>query len=124
GPLKARSYTIGDTDLPNVPLTGDESQEFGVRVSNNPLENSNFQATDITGDSLPGWDVELYRNGILLDFVSVGNDARYVFDNIELFAGDNNFEVFFYGPQGEIRRELLSLPVTPALLATQDNTYD
>lgn len=124
GLLQARSYTLGDTDLPDIPLTGSNSQEFGVRVSNNPLDNSNFQSTDISGDSLPGWDVELYRNGVLLDFVTVGNETRYEFENVELFAGDNNFEIFFYGPQGEIRREDLNLPVTPALLETQNNTYD
>ncbi len=124
GELKARSYTIGDTDTTNLPLTGGQSQEFGFRVNNNPLRNADFQTTLISGDALPGWDVELYREGGLIDRIRVEDDARYEFADIELFSGDNNFEVFFYGPQGEIRRDAFNLPVNEEFLATQDNTYD
>ncbi len=124
GPLKARSYTIGDTDLTDLPLTGDSRQELGFHVSNSTLDNVQFQTTDISGDTLPGWDVELYRNGILVSSVVIGNDGFYEFADVQLFGGDNEFELFFYGPQGEIRNRELNVPVTAALLAAQDNTYD
>ncbi len=124
GPLKARAYTLGDTDLPSLPLTGNSSQELGVRINNNPLRNADFQDTTINGDALPGWDVELYRDGIVVDRLRVGEDARYEFQDIQLFAGDNLFEVFFYGPQGEIRRDNFNIPVNEEFLSTQDNTYD
>ena len=124
GPLRARSYTLGDTDLAQLPLTGNSTQEFGVRVNNNPLRNADFQDTTIGGDSLPGWDVELYRDGVLIDRIRVGEDARYEFQDVQLFAGDNTFEVFFYGPQGEIRRDNFNIPVNEQFLATQDGTYD
>lgn len=124
GPLHARSYVFGDTDSPRLPLTGNVGQELGFRVDNNPLVNADFEKTRINGDALPGWDVELYRNGILVDTQTIDDDGRYDFDDVLLFAGDNDFEIFFYGPQGEIRSELLSIPVTASLLATQKNTYD
>ncbi len=124
GPLKARAYTLGDTDLPQLPLTGSTSQELGVRINNNPLKNADFQRTTISGDSLPGWDIELYRDGFLVDRVRVEENARYEFADIDLFAGDNLFEVFFYGPQGEIRKDSFNIPVNEQFLATQDNTYD
>lgn len=124
GPLQARSYTVGDTELSQLPLTGTTSEELGFRVNNNPLRNADFQRTTISGDSLPGWDVELYRDGFLVDRIRVEEDARYEFPEIELYAGDNLFEVMFYGPQGEIRREEFNIPVNEAFLATQDNTYD
>ncbi len=124
GELKARSYTIGDTDTTVLPLTGGQKQEFGFRVNNNPLRNADFQTTVISGDALPGWDVELYRDGGLIDRIRVEEAARYEFPDIELFAGDNLFEVFFYGPQGEIRRDAFNLPVNEEFLTTQDNTYD
>ena len=124
GFMNARAYTFGDTDLTSLPLTGGSSQEFGFRVNNNPLRNADFQTTVIRGDSLPGWDVELYREGGLIDRIRVEEDARYEFQDIELFAGDNLFEVFFYGPQGEIRRDNFNLPVNEDFLATQDDTYD
>ncbi|MEM9469584.1 MAG: hypothetical protein AAF988_05420, partial [Pseudomonadota bacterium] len=124
GPLKARSYTIGDTDIVDLPLTGDARQELGFRVSNNPLTNSNFETTDINGDAIPNWDVELYRNGILVDNQLIGEDGRYEFADVRLFAGDNLFEIFFYGPQGEIRNRNINIPVNQALLSSQDGTYD
>lgn len=124
GPLKARSYVIGDTDVSDIPLTGDAQQELGFRVSNNTLINTEFQTTDINGDAIPNWDVELYRNGILIGSQIVDDTGRYEFADAQLFAGDNLFELFFYGPQGEIRNKTINIPVNAALLATQDNTYD
>lgn len=124
GGLKARSYSIGDTDIAQVPLTGNSTQELGMRIGNSPLRNIDFQSTTIAGDGLPGWDVELYRDGILVDRVQVSDSARYEFQEVQLYAGDNSFEVFFYGPQGEIRQDGFNLPVTEEFLAKQDNTYD
>ncbi len=124
GALGARAYSIGDTDTAQLPLTGGSTQELGMRVSNSPLRNSDFQSTNIRGDSLPGWDVELYRDGILVDRQRVDDSARYEFADVQLYAGDNTFEVFFYGPQGEIRQDSFNLPVTEELLAGLDNTYD
>ncbi len=124
GPLKARKYTLGDTDLTDLPLTGDSTQELGFHVSNSRLDNVQFQSTDISGDALPGWDVELYRNGILVSSLIIGNDGFYEFADVQLFGGDNEFELFFYGPQGEIRNRQLNVPVTAELLAAQDSTYD
>lgn len=124
GPIKARSYEIGDSQSTDIALTGDSRQELGFHASNNSLENVQFLTTDINGDALPGWDVELYRNGILLSSLIVTDDAFYEFPDVQLFAGDNEFELFFYGPQGEIRNRRIDVPVTGALLATQDNTYD
>ena len=124
GPLGARYYALGDVELPQLPLTGNTTSALGVRVNNNPLRNADFQSTNITGDSLPGWDVELYRDSVLIDRLRVDESARYEFPQIELFAGDNLFEIFFYGPQGEIRRDAFNIPVNEEFLATQDNTYD
>lgn len=124
GPLNARSYAIGDIEQTDMPLTGNTSQDLGFRFDNNPLENTDFATTNIVGDGLPGWDVELYREGILLDTLTIDNDGRYEFNNVQLFLDDNTFELFFYGPQGEIRSEEIQVPVTADLLRTQDKTYE
>lgn len=124
GPLKARSYMIGDTDITDIPLTGDARQELGFHISNSQLINAQFETTDINGDAIPGWDVELYRNGILTDSLIVDSTGRYEFPDTQLFAGDNNFELVFYGPQGEVRSREINVPVTAALLASQSDVYD
>lgn len=123
GPLKARSYSVGDTNAIDLPLTGDSPQEFGFRVSNSPLEYSDFLTTDISGDGLPGFDVELYRNGTLVGTTVIEENGRYEFPDIQLFAEENDFELFFYGPQGEIRTETVNIPVTAELIRKLDNTY-
>ncbi len=124
GPLKARSYSVGDTNSVQVPLMGNNTQNLGLRVSNSPLINNQFQTATINGNAIIGWDVELYRNNILIDRQVISTSSQYQFDDVELFAGENKFQVFFYGPQGEVRVEEINLPVNAALLDTQDNIYD
>lgn len=124
GPLKARSYALGDTDTVSIPLTGQSAQELGVRVSSNPLTYINYQDTRISGNALPGWDVELYRENSLLGTLVVDETGRFEFDNVQLYAGDNNFEIYFYGYQGEVRKESLSIPLTAETLMASGGTYD
>lgn len=124
GPLKARSYMVGDINLTDLNLTGDAGQEFGFRVSDSALNNIEIQSTDISGNGIQGWDVELYRNSILISSIVIGEDGYYEFSDVNLFAGDNLFELFFYGPQGEIRRKKIEVPVSASLLAAQDGYYD
>ncbi len=124
GPLNARQYSIGDIRETRIPLINESQQNFGVRLTNSSLDNTDFATTDIEGTAFPSWDVQLYRNGILIDVQTVGSDGRYDFEEIQLFAGDNDFELFFLGPQGEIRLKTVSAPVSSALLQSQDGTYE
>lgn len=124
GPLKARSYAMGDITTVAMPLSGGTGQELGIRVSNNPLTGISFQKTSITGNALPGWDVELYRGNARIDLVTADDTGRYEFLDVQLFAGDNDFDVYFYGQQGEVRREHVNIPLNEAALASQAGTYD
>lgn len=124
GPLEARFYSIGDVNEVRVPLMSDGQQNFGFQFTNSSLNNTDFATTDIEGILFPGWDVQLYRNGILIDSVTIEQSGEYEFNDIQLFAGDNDFELFFFGPQGEVRSEQVSVPVSKALLSSQDNTYE
>jgi hypothetical protein len=124
GFMKARSYMMGDISGLGVPLTGDSEQGLGFRVSDNPLSGVNYQDTRISGYALPGWDVELYRDDTRVDTLIVDDTGRYEFENVQLFAGDNQFEVVFYGSQGEIRSEKINIPLNAATLSSQKNTYD
>jgi hypothetical protein len=124
GGLKARRYAFGDIDEVRVPLVSESNQNLGFRFTNSTLKNTDFATTDIEGQAFPGWDVQLYRNGVLIDSQIIESDGRYVFDEVQLFAGDNDFELFFFGPQGEIRAQNVSVPVSQALLSSQDDTYE
>ncbi len=63
------------------------------------------ESIDLRGDIPPDWEVELYRNGILIDVQVVGDDAQYEFLEVPLEFGENRFEFNFYGPFGEERRD-------------------
>lgn len=125
GPLKARSYAAGDVDTVDFALVDRASQGLGFTVSDNPLASLSFEDTVISGNAIPGWDVELYRDGTaLIDTLTVDDTGRFEFADVQLFAGDNDFELYFYGDQGEVRRQTLNIPLNAGVLAQQDNTYE
>jgi len=125
GPLGARKIQIGDVTPEKLTLDRDNRQGMGFRASNvHPLRSFLRPVTNITGDALPGWDVELYRNNQLLGLTTVPDEGIYTFENVELFGSDNNFRVVFYGPQGEIREEELFIPVDPRRLSDMGAAYD
>ena len=105
-PLDATRVELGDVQATDLPFAAGASVQRGIRVTNAPIGSAGaFGTTDITGDVQPGWDVELYRNGIFQGLQTVGADGRYSFLDVALFAGTNQFRVVSYGPQGQVREE-------------------
>jgi hypothetical protein len=112
GPLQATSVEAGDVTAPGLPVNG---TGVGAFISNNTTGIQNLgSTTDFIGNEQPGTDIELYRNGILLDLITVGDDGRYEFRNVPLLLGENEFRIVFYGAQGEIREQRESRTVTSA----------
>jgi hypothetical protein len=66
---------------------------------------SNLGQATIAGDAPPGWEVELYRNGALIAFATVGADGRYFFPDQEVPFGENIFVAKLFGPQGQTRED-------------------
>ena len=99
---------FGDITSLALPISARSASGRGIYFSTAPLNRSSlFDVTEIRGNALPGWDVELYRNGQLLDFLSVGSDGRYQFTDIPLTLGTNSIKVLLYGPQGQIEERVL-----------------
>lgn len=88
----------------------------GISFSNQTTTDQNINVTSFKGNIQQGWDVELYRNGILIDSIFDVQDGRYDFDDVQLYFGTNEFELVFYGPQGEIRKEKIEKLVDAASL--------
>lgn len=106
GPLNASRYEFGDVQPINIGYNSTTSVSRGINFSNRPLfREINNETTSFSGDIQPGWDVELYRNKILLESSLSNDNGRYEFNNIELLYGDNQFELIFYGPQGQVKTE-------------------
>ena len=112
GPLKATHVAVGDVPGLSTALVAQSSVGRGFVITNRPVDRpQNFDRTDFRGELPRGWDAELYRNGQLLAFANDRADGRYEFLDVPLQYGQNRFEVVLYGPQGQIRREVKSVPV-------------
>ncbi|MDH3325308.1 MAG: carboxypeptidase-like regulatory domain-containing protein [Gammaproteobacteria bacterium] len=102
GPLHATHFSFGEINPGSSGGVGVTGQEVGARISNKPFgRNLRFEQTDFTGDTQPGWDVELYHNNLFIGGQTVGDNGRYEFYNQNISYGKNEFKLVFYGPQGQ-----------------------
>ena len=106
GPIGVSEFALDDVFTPQLPLIAGQREGRGATFSTYPLgRSSEFDVTTLRGDLPLGWDVELYRNEVLVDFQTSGADGRYEFTDVPLLFGANLFTLEFYGPQGQRRTE-------------------
>lgn len=117
GPFHARSLNFGDIFSPQIPLISRSRAGRGAEISNFPLSRaSEFDRTILRGELPLNWEVELYRNEVLLDFHLPRADGRYEFIDVPLLYGLNVLRLVFYGPQGQKREEVQRILVGPGLV--------
>lgn len=124
GPFGLDEVSLGDITPTPLAIVDDIGQERGIRLSSNISDEQVGDTIRLEGDVQPGWDVELYRNDILVDIQQIDSSGRYDFQNVELFFGNNDFRLVFYGPQGQIREEVKSVPIFGNRLAKGEGAYD
>ena len=101
--LGANRYEFGDIFAPNSNLVSAGGDGLGFRIERQRNgRSSSLNVLTISGDATPGWDAELYRNGVLITFGTVGGDGRYLFPDQQTVYGENVFLVKLFGPRGEI----------------------
>lgn len=101
----AKNIEMGDITIQEEPLIYNGSYGLGFSLS---TFDDNYEGTNsiqISGELKDGWEVELSRNGVLLDFIKESNNGSYRFENVSTFYGLNIFKLKFYGPFGEIIEE-------------------
>jgi sporulation related protein len=121
GPLQLNHVEIGDV------RSGGGNRGVLVRggVAQNQYQGQFADDTiPIRGNILPDWEVELYRNGVLIDFQIVGSDGRYNFPEVPLVYGENVFELRFYGPFGEERQEQVTQYVGEGMFGLGSFSYE
>lgn len=106
GVLGASEVEFGDVIATQVGSRYNSQYGRGFKFSNRDL-NQQFDNNriNLSGAIQLGWDAELYRNGVLIAQQLSLADGRYVFENVDLYYGENNFELIFYGPQGQVERK-------------------
>lgn len=123
GPAGLNHVEIGDV----LNTVGSGNRGIGVRGGNAKKSADGRYADDtidLDGDILPGWQVELYRNGVLIEFQEVGNNGRYSFIDVPLVFGENAFEFIFYGPYGEVKKETVTHFVGAGVLGAGSVAYE
>ena len=98
GYLSAEGYFSGDTkNGPTASLF-----KVGAMVTNAPSQvGSVFDRVDLRGILPDGYEVELYRNDILVGSTRDAVNGQYEFLQIPVDFGLNVFRFVFFGPQGQ-----------------------
>lgn len=124
GPLRATEFAIGDVSNPSMPLGLRSVSGRGFSVSNAPLgAASAFDKIDLRGVLQDGYEVELYRNDILVDSTTDRVNGRYEFLQIPVDFGLNIFRLVFYGPQGQRYEEVRTISVGDGRLSKGELSY-
>ena len=84
----------------------------GIQITNTPATHrKSFTTYRYTGNTEPGWGVELYVNSMLVNFVKSDASGFYAFD-IPIVYGNSAIVLRFYGLYGEeiIKEENINIP--------------
>ncbi|WP_051435689.1 hypothetical protein [Shewanella fidelis] len=101
-------YRLGDVDSHNLSLVADSTRGTGAVVSAGDGFNADLRTIVVDGELEPGWDVELYRNNTLIGVQRVQSDGLYRFSDVPYYIGLNQYQLRFFGPNGESRIESFS----------------
>ncbi|WOT05607.1 SdrD B-like domain-containing protein [Shewanella youngdeokensis] len=125
GPLNVSQFQVGDIVPVNIGAGSTLGLSRGVSVSNDAVGSvTNHRTINLSGDIQPGWDIEVYQNGLLIDQAFSMQDGRYEFNDIELLYGDNQFELIAYGPQGQVKTERKQVYIDGNKLKAKQSSYN
>lgn len=124
GRMGATHFEFGDLDISRIPLISGSKRGFGFTLTNRDIKRTrDFDVTEVRGDAPPGWEAELYINGTLFDFQTVGEEGRYVFPEVPLVVGNNTFRTVLYGPRGEKRTVVDHANISPVMTDVGELKY-
>lgn len=124
GPLNATQYAFGDVTPVNAGFGRTQGISRGFSFANTPINQlADNRKVNITGEIQVGWDIELYRNGVLVDQRFGISGGRYEFNDTPLDFGNNDFELIFYGPQGQIETKHESYLVDSNTVSAGEGMY-
>ncbi len=110
-----KSTYLTQAEIGNVTGGGALSRTLeGGMVTNRPqVRRTFFQSINITDFVGPGWEVELYIDNKLADYVITKSDGIYDFST-DVFYGSSDIELRMYGPNGEyqVKEHIVRVPYT------------
>lgn len=122
--MEVTEATAGDFFTPQLSEISRSTLGRGVMVTNVPIDTPNeFDKITLNGDLALGWEVELYRNEVLIGYESEQTDGQYTFEDVPLVFGVNVLRLIFYGPQGQEREEIRQIRVGPDQVSPGEIQY-
>jgi len=123
GPIKINRLAFGDVSPVSSSINYNSNISRGLVLSKGLSDINLNNRTNINGNILPGWDIELYHNGIFIDKQISLQSGRYEFNDLELLYGNNIFELISYGPQGQVETSTKEFYVDSNNLDANENSY-
>ena len=106
------TYEFGDIQLLGDNLVTSPNQSLGFVFHNGDTRGQrNFSKTTIEEFVLPGWRVQLFRNGQFIDEKFSDEQNKVLFEDVDTFYGANLFELKLYGPEGQQENRTQSVNV-------------
>lgn len=110
-PTQLRFGSGTSSGLGTVPIRG-------AYVSNAPwVRVRSFDRLSVAGALPPDWSVEVYRDGVLVGYDSVGTGGQYQLP-VPVHYGENALKLIAYGPGGEIVHFDRMIRARPSMLPT------
>ena len=124
GPLKATSFAVGDVSTVSMPIGLRGVAGRGFFATNTPAETvSVFERIDLRGILPDGYEVELYRNDILVASTRDRVNGQYEFLQVPVDFGLNVFRLVFFGPQGQRSEQVRKISVGDGRLSPGKLVY-
>ncbi|NQY74999.1 MAG: hypothetical protein HRT90_09590, partial [Candidatus Margulisbacteria bacterium] len=124
GPMDATTVAFGDIFSNAIPLINDAHSGTGIRISNfSPSHRNDFGTITLNGSGQENWEVELYRNEMLMDFQLISAENLYSFTDIPLVSGLNTLTLKFYGPFGQTYTKTHKYLMSPEMIDPQKWLY-
>jgi len=125
GPLPVRTFRAGSLVLPSVAgVVRSSSNGAGIWLSNQALDQpSTFDRQSLRGPLESGWDVTLFYNDALVAYQNNSIKGEYVFEDLPLVYGQNEFRLVFTGPLGQSRVERRSFMLDQSILKPGEVVY-
>lgn len=125
GPLQATQFAFGDVANVSQPIGFRSVAGRGATISNAPIDESSvFDRLDLRGPLPDGYEVELYRNNILVGSSRTAINGQYEFLQVPLDYGVNILRLVFFGPQGQTKEEVRRFNVGSGRIPQGSFTYN
>lgn len=112
GPARATEFQLGDVDTQALPLGLRGIGGRGAAITNAPIDTASlFDAIDLRGELPEGYEVELYRNDVLVGSTRTPVNGQYEFLQVPVDFSQNVFRLVFFGPQGQRHEEVRRVSV-------------